>query len=67
MIGGGCIRNLFSLQSYYFGNQGLHAKFQNPRTTPSGRDIKFIHKYIIVGGEGGNQICLLVQTYSFGN
>ena len=36
-----------------FGNSGPHAKFQNPRTTPSGRNVEFTPKYIIVGGEGG--------------
>ena len=30
-----------------------HAIFQNPRTTPSRRKVKFTPKYIIVGGEGG--------------
>ena len=39
----GCIRNLFN---------GPDAKFQNPRTTPFGGEVKFTSKAIIVGGEG---------------
>jgi hypothetical protein len=41
---------------------------QSPRTTLSGRKVKFTPKYIIVGGEGGvYQELLRVQSYSFGN
>ena len=34
----------------FFGPQ---AKFHNSRTTPSVRNVKFIPKYIIVGGKAG--------------
>ena len=45
----------FWMQSYSFGDCGPHAKYQNPRTTPSRRKLKFTPKYIIVGVKGGYQ------------
>ena len=41
---------LLRVQSYSLGDKGLHAIFQNPRTTSSGRKVKLNPKYIIVGG-----------------
>ena len=64
---GGVSEICLRVQSYYFVNWGPHAKFQNPRTTPSGGEKKFTPKYIIVGGEGGvSEIYLMVQSYDFG-
>ena len=34
---GGVSKTILRVQSIYFGNWGLHAKFHNPRTTLSGR------------------------------
>ena len=49
-------------------NWGLHATFQNPRTTSSGRTVKFTPKYIIVGVKGGeSEFILRVQCFSFGH
>ena len=36
-FGGGGIIIVLRVQSYYFGNLGLHANFQTPSTTPSRR------------------------------
>jgi hypothetical protein len=33
------VQNIFLLQIYYFFDLKLFAKFQNPRTTPSGRKV----------------------------
>ena len=60
----GGIRNLFKGAILLFWYLGPLAKFQNPRTTPSGREVKFS----IVGGEEGvSENCSRVQSYSVGN
>ena len=47
---GGCrIKN----EELRVGVKGEHTNFQNPRTTPSVRKVKFTPKYIIVGVNGG--------------
>ena len=36
VCGGGVVPDFFGLESYYFCELGAHAKFRNPKTTPSG-------------------------------
>jgi hypothetical protein len=44
---------VLGFQSYSFCNSGPNAQFHSPRITPSGRKLKFILKYTIVGGQDG--------------
>ena len=64
MGGGGGISDFLNS----FGKLGPIEKFQNPRTTSTGRKVKFTPKYIIVGGQGRvSEFLLRVQCNSFGN
>ena len=49
-------------------HEGYIARLLLVRSPDSGGYVKFITKYIIVGGEGGlSEICLRVHSYSFGH